>query len=165
MKNSGCIILDTGTTTLEVAKCLKPSKNLRVITDSLEIAYELKDRENITVLISGGILNHNSYNMYGTFGEYMLSNMHAQICVMGATGLTIREGLTKHEIEALPIRKKMIDISHEVVCVVDSSKFDYSGLVSICPIDRIDVVITDSGIKSDTKKMLENLGIKVILSD
>jgi len=165
IENSGCAILDAGTTTLEVARCLKPRKPLRIITDSIEIAYELRDRENVTVLVTGGILRNESYNLYGGFGEYMLNAMHAQVCVMGASGLTLREGLTKHDIEALPIRQKMIEISHDLVCLADSSKFDVTGLVSICPIDRVDTLITDNGIKPEFKKALEDMGIEVIIAE
>lgn len=164
IEDSGCIILDAGTTTLEVARHLKPKNMLRVITDSIEIAYELKDRENMTVLVTGGILSTGSYNMYGSFGEHAMSNMHAQVCVMGATGITLREGLTKHDIEALPIRKKMVEISHRIICVADSKKFGYMGLVSICPINMVDVLVTDDGIKPDFKKGLEDLGIEVVIA-
>lgn len=163
IENSGCIILDAGTTTLEVAKYLRPKVPLRVITDSIEIAYELRDRENVVVLITGGIMRPDSYNLYGGFAEQMLSSMHAEVCVMGAIGLSLREGLTKHIIEALPIRQKMVEISHRLICVADSSKFDVTGLVSICPIERIDVIITDNGIEPAFKNSLEELGIEVII--
>jgi DeoR/GlpR family transcriptional regulator of sugar metabolism len=42
-------------------------------------------------------------------------NMHAQICVMGAVGIGVRAGLTKHDVEAFPIKKRMIDISHQLI--------------------------------------------------
>jgi len=161
--DSGCLILDGGTTTLEVARHLKPRKPLRVITDSIEIAYELRDRENVTVLVTGGILKPEAYNLYGGFAEHMLRSMHAQVCVMGVIGLTIQEGLTKHDIEALPIRQKMVEISRQLICVADSSKFGVTGLVSVCPVDQLDTLITDDGIQPDFKKALENLGIKVVI--
>ena len=163
VSEAGCIILDNGTTTLEVARQLFPKKSLRVITDSIEIAYELRDRENVSVLVTGGLLRAGTYNLYGSFGEDMLGSMHAQVCVMGAIGLSLREGLTKHDIEALPIRKKMVEISHKLICVADSSKVNVTGLVSVCPIDRIDVLITDSAIDSNFKQAIENIGIKVII--
>lgn len=160
---SGCIVLDNGTTTLEVARNLRPSQPLRVITDSIEIAYELRDRNNITVLVTGGILRHDAYNLYGTFAEHMLESVHAQVCILGASGFTIKEGLTKHDVEALPVRKKMIEISHKIICIADSSKFGVTGLVSVCPADRVDVLVTDSGIDLEFKKSLEDMGIEVII--
>lgn len=160
---AGCIILDTGSTTLEVARQLFPRQALQVITDSIEIAYELRDRENVSIIVTGGLMRAGSYGLYGSFGEEMLESMHAQACVMGAIGLSLREGLTKHDIESLAIRKKMVEISHQLICVADSSKFNVTGLVSVCPVDRVDVLITDAGIDPKFKQALENIGIKVIV--
>ena len=160
--DAGCIVLDAGTTTLTVARYLHPQRPLRVITDGIEIAYELRDRENVTVYVCGGILHPLSYNLCGGIGEQMLDNMHAQICVMGAVGIGVRAGLTKHDVEAFPIKKRMIDISHQLICVLDSSKINVTGLYSVCPIDRVDVVITDSAIHKDTQTALEAAGCKVI---
>lgn len=165
IENCGCIIIDAGTSTLEVAKYLRPKEPLRVITDSIEIAYELKDRENVVVLVTGGIMRPDSHNLYGGFAEQMLSSMHAQVCVMGAIGLSLREGLTKHIIEALPIRQKMVEISHKLICIADSSKFDLTGLVSVCPVERVDVLITDNGIDPVFKNALEELGVEVIIAE
>jgi len=163
VENAGCIILDNGTTTLAVARNLRPVQPLKVITDSIEIAYELRDRNNITVLITGGILRHDAYNLYGSFAEHMLDSVHAQVCILGASGFTIKEGLTKHDVEALPVRKKMVDISHKLICVVDSSKIGVTGIVSVCPAERVDMLITDSGIDSEMKERLENIGVEVII--
>ena len=165
VQDSGCIVLDAGTTTLEVAKYLKPRKPLRVITDGLQIAYELKDRENVIVLLTGGILKADAYNLYGGFAEQTIENLHAQACVMGAIGLSLREGLTKHDIEAMPVRQKMIDISHRLICVADSSKIDVTGLVTICPMERINTLITDAGIDPSFQRGLEELGVEVIVAD
>lgn len=161
--DAGCLILDAGTTTLEVARHLNPTKPLRVITDSVEIAYELRNRETVNVLVTGGILNSDAYNLYGSFAEQMLQSMHAQVCVMGAIGLTAQEGLTKHDIEALPIRQRMVEISRQLICVADSSKLSVTGLVSVCPIERVDVLITDDGIGPDMRKELEDAGVKIII--
>lgn len=164
VENMGCMILDAGTTTLEVARSLYPSQPLRVITDSVEIAYELRNRDNVTVLVTGGIMNSEAYNMYGGFAEQMLRSMHAQVCVMGAVGLTVQEGLTKHDIEALSVRQKMLEISRKLICVADSSKLGVTGLVSVCSIDRLDVLVTDEGIPTEMKETLESLGITVVVA-
>lgn len=164
IENAGCIVIDNGTTTLEIAKQLFPENPLRVITDSVEIAYELRGRENITTLVTGGIIHPQSYSIYGSFGEEMLKKMHAQICVMGATGFSIKEGLTKHDIEALQIRKTMIDISHQLICVADSSKINVTGLVSVCPIDRVNILITDDQVDEKFKKEFEAIGGQVIIA-
>jgi DeoR family transcriptional regulator of aga operon/DeoR family fructose operon transcriptional repressor len=84
---------------------------------------------------------------------------------MGAIGLSQREGLTKHDLEALSVRRKMIEISHKLICVADSSKIDVTGLVTICPIERINTLITDRRISPEYMKALEGIGIEVIIAD
>lgn len=163
VSDAGCIILDAGTTTLEVARNLFPKNVLRVITDSVEIAYELRNRENVIVIMTGGMLNQGTCNLYNGMGEEFLKSMHAQVCVMGAIGFSLKGGLTKHEIESLSLRKKMIEISIQIVCIADSSKFKADGLISICPADIVDVLITDVGISPALKQSFEEIGIKVII--
>lgn len=165
VENAGSIILDAGTTTLEVARALKPAQPLRVITDSVEIAYELRDRENIVVIVTGGVMRPHAYNLFGGMGEQMLAGMHAQICVMGCSALSLEEGLTKHDIESMPIRRKMVEISRQLIAVVDSSKFGKTGLVSICPVTRISTLITDSGIDPVFRSALESAGVQVIVAE
>ncbi|MDK2927551.1 MAG: hypothetical protein PWR31_1241 [Bacillota bacterium] len=163
--NAGSIILDAGTTTLEVARALNPVQPLRVITDSVEIAYELRDKENIVVIVTGGIMRPHAYNLFGGMGEQMLAGMHAQICVMGGSALSLEEGLTKHDIESMPIRRKMVEISRQLIAVVDSSKFSKTGLASVCPVTRINVLVTDSGIDSAFRSAIEKAGVQVIVAE
>jgi len=163
ISDAGCIILDAGTTTLEVARNLYPKKVLRVITDSIEIAYELRNRDNVIVIMTGGLLRQGTCNLYDGLGEEFLKSMHAQICVMGAIGFSLKSGLTKHEIESLSLRKKMIEISIQIMCIADSSKFSADGLVSVCSADLVDVLITDAGISPSLKQSFEENGVKVIV--
>lgn len=165
VEDVGTVILDAGTTTLEVARALNPSQKLRVVTDSLDIAWELRDRENVTVILSGGILRKGAYNLYGSMAEQAMAGLHAQLCVMGCSGLTLEEGLTKHDIEAEFVRKRMVEASQRLVVVADSSKLGVTGLVSICALEEIDVLVTDKEIPAEFQQMLEEHGIQVIIAD
>lgn len=165
IEGSGTAILDSGTTTLEVARCLNPREHLRIVTDSVEIAWELRDRENITVILTGGVMRKNAYNLFGTLAEQSLMGLHAQVCVMGCSGLTLEEGLTKHDIEALPVRRRMIEVSRQLIVVADSSKLGRTGLASICEIERVDTLITDPEISPEFKRGLEGHGVEVIIAE
>lgn len=165
VEGAGSIILDAGTTTLEVARALNPTQALRVITDSVEIAYELRDRQNVVVIVTGGIMRPHAYNLFGGMGEQVLSGMHAQVCVMGGSALSLEEGLTKHDIESMPIRRKMVEISRQLVAVVDSSKFGKTGLASVCPVARINTLVTDAGIDPDFRRRVEDAGVQVVIAD
>lgn len=165
VERAGSIILDAGTTTLEVARALNPPQSLRVITDSVEIAYELRDRQNITVIVTGGIMRPYAYNLFGGMGEQMLAGLHAQVCVMGGSALSLEEGLTKHDVESLPIRRKMVEISRQLVAVIDSSKFEKTGVGTVCPVTRINLLVTDAGISAEFRQALERQGVKVMVAE
>lgn len=159
------VILDGGTTTLEVARALHPDRHLRVITDSVEIAWELRDREHVTVILTGGIMRRHAYNLFGSLAEQVLAGLHAEVCVMGCSGLSLAEGLTKHDIEAIPVRRRMVEVSRHLVVVADSTKLGRVGLAAVCGVDRIHTLVTDIGIPPEFRAALEERGIEVIVAD
>ncbi|BDG60156.1 DeoR/GlpR family DNA-binding transcription regulator [Caldinitratiruptor microaerophilus] len=165
LANMSTAILDGGTTTLEVARALNPTRHLRVITDSVEIAWELRDRENVTVILTGGIMRRSAYNLFGSLAEQALAGLHAEVCVMGCSGLSLTEGLTKHDIEALPVRRRMVEVSSRLIVVADSTKLGRVGLVAVCGVDRIHTLVTDSGIPPAFRAALEEQGVEVIIAD
>lgn len=160
----GTVIIDSGTTTLEVARALEPSQPLRVVTDSLEIAWELRDRANVMVIMTGGVVRPGAYNLYGPQAEQAMLGLHTQACVMGATGISPDQGLTKHDIEALPVRRRMVEASRQTIAVADSSKLGAVGLVKICDIEEIDTLVTDSGISPALQEAFERAGVRVVIA-
>ncbi|MBW8382267.1 MAG: DeoR/GlpR family DNA-binding transcription regulator [Youngiibacter sp.] len=162
VQDAACIVLDTGTTTLAVARNLRPSKLLRVITDSLDIANVLRGRENIDVILIGGVLKTDAGNLYGELALKSLEGLHAEACVVGASGLTYKEGITKHDYDAIPATKKMIEISHQLICVTDSSKVGLTGMVSVASIDMIDILVTDTGMSDGSRKKFIEAGVEVV---
>lgn len=161
----GTVILDAGTTTMEVARNLHPTDHLRVVTDSLDIAWELKDRENVTVILTGGILRAGAYNLFGPTAEQSIMTLHAEVCVMGCTGLTVEDGLFKHDIEALPVRRRMVEASRKLIVTCDSSKLGKNGLVNVCGFELIDTVVTDAEISPAFRLQLEENGVAVVIAD
>lgn len=161
----GSVVLDAGTTTTEVARALYPSQRLRVVTDSVEIAWELRNRENITVILTGGVMRPNAYNLFGTMAEQTLMGLHVQACVMGCSGLTLEEGLTKHDIEALPVRRRMVEASRQLIVVADSSKLGRIGLGSVCEIEGIHTLVTDAEIPPAFREALEQRGVSVVITE
>lgn len=160
----GAVILDAGTTTLEVARALYPSRPMRVVTDSLEIAWELKDRTNVTVILTGGIVRQGSYNLLGSLAEQAVMGLHAQVCVMGCTGLSPEQGLTKHDIEAVPVRRRMVENARQVIVVADSSKLGTIGLVKVCDLEEVNTLVTDAGLTAEQKELFEKYGVTVVIA-
>lgn len=165
IKDADTIIIDSGTTTLEVIKNLPSSlNNLTVITNALNIANQLIANQNVNLIIPGGVLRKNSLSLIGSLAEKSFKNFFVDKVFLGVDGFDTRQGISTPNMEEAYLNQIMIDIAREVIIVTDSTKFLRKSLAFICKTDRIDIVVTDSGITGDDKKRLEDAGIKVIVA-
>lgn len=161
---SDTIIVDSGTTTAEVVKNLPPLKELTVITNALNIANNLIGKPNIKLIIPGGYLRQNSHSLIGPLAEKNLKNFYVDKVFIGVDGFDVHLGIYTPNVEEAYLNQIMIEISREVILVTDSSKFLRKSLALICPIGRIDVVVTDEGISKEDQRILEDSGVKVLIA-
>lgn len=165
IKDSDTVIIDSGTTTLEIVRNLASSlDNVTMITNALNIANQLVSIPNINLIIPGGILRKNSLSLIGSLAEKSFRNFFVDKVFLGVDGFDTMNGISTPNIEEASLNQIMIDVAREVIVVADSSKFLRKSLAFICKLDRIDTVITDSGISADDRKRLEDAGIKVIIT-
>ncbi len=165
VKDSDTVIIDSGTTTLEVVKNLATTlNNVTIISNALNIANQLVSNPNIHLIIPGGVLRKNSLSLIGPIAEKSFKNLYVDKVFLGVDGFDTTQGISTPNIEEAYLNQIMIEVAREVIVVTDSSKFLRKSLAFICKLDRIDIVITDSGISADDKKRLEDGGIKVIVA-
>jgi DeoR family transcriptional regulator, aga operon transcriptional repressor len=160
---SDIIIIDSGSTTAEMVRNLPNLQDLTVITNAINIANQLVSRPNVNVLIPGGYLRKNSLSLVGPQAEKSLRNFNVDKAFLGVDGFDTRHGIYTPNVEEARLNEIMIEISREVILVTDSSKFLKRSFAFICPVNEIDKVITDSGIRSDDQKRLEDAGVEVII--
>ena len=158
------IILDAGTTTMEIAKNLIKFKNLTVITNALNIAIRLADLKNIKLVIPGGILRQNTFSLVGPSAEESIRNFYCDKVFLGANGIDSRYGISTTSIEESYLNRYMIKIAREVVLVVDSSKFLQRTFTFVAPISAFNAIITDEDIPSEEQSRLEQAGVDVIIA-
>jgi len=162
IKDHEYILLDAGTTTLQVARCLT-GKQLTVATNSVYIALELLRMPQIEVIILGGIVRTPSTSVIGPYAEKMLREHYFHKLFLGVDGFDLKHGLTTmHSLEA-HINRCMIESAQQTIVVTDSSKFGKWGMSRICQVTDIHMVITDAGIPSTIHRALEELGIHVMV--
>ncbi|MHB2147955.1 transcriptional repressor AgaR [Calditrichota bacterium LG25] len=157
------IILDSGTTTQEIAKNLGHFKELTVITNALNIAHLLADYTNIRVLVPGGILRKNALSLVGPMAESAIKNYYCDKLFLGVDGIDARFGISTPNVEEAYLNRIMISVSREVYVVTDSSKFNKRSFAFIAPMEKINAVITDQNIPPQEREKLEKLGLQVIL--
>jgi DeoR family transcriptional regulator of aga operon len=157
------IIIDSGTTTLELAKNLNEFENLIVITNALNIASQLVNSEKIKVIMLGGMIRQNSLSLIGPIAENNVKNYFCDKLFIGVDGIDSHYGITTPNAEEAHLNKMMIEISKEVIVLADSSKFLKRSFAFISPVSKINTVITDNNIPPDELTNLQNQGVKVII--
>ncbi len=165
IQDGDTIILDSGTTTMEIAKNLGNFKNLTVITNALNIAQQLADFTNIRVLVPGGILRKNALSLVGPMAETAIRNYFCDKLFLGVDGIDAQYGISTPNVEEAYLNRIMIDISREVFVVTDSSKFNKRSFALIAPMAKVNGVITDAHIPEAEKERIEKQGIQVIIAD
>jgi DeoR family transcriptional regulator of aga operon len=162
INDNDTIIIDSGTTTIEIAKNLSRIKNLTVITNALNIASQLIQDE-IKVILLGGILRTASLSLTGPIGENSIKNFYCDKCFLGVDGIDSQSGIYTPNLEEAHLNRMMINASKEVIIVTDSNKFKRKSFAHIAPITKVNMIVTDSKIPENELKNLQSMGIKVIL--
>ena len=164
VKEHDTIIIDSGTTTMALAKNLENLKEVTVICNALNIISQLAQTKSVNLIVPGGYLRKSSSSLVGPLAEKNLHNLYVDKVFLGVDGFDTRHGIYTPNIEEAHFNEIMIEIAKEVIVICDSSKFFRRSLAFICGISQISYVITDNGIQDEDRKRLEDAGIKVIIA-
>lgn len=155
------IILDSGSTTSLLAKEIMHFQRLTVITNAINIANELVETDVEVILIGGSLLKKSS-TLVGPLADDTLRKITADKLFMGVDGFDFETGLTTPNIHEAKTSRVMMEISGEVIVVVDSSKFGRRSLGVISKLKEVDKIITTKKLTEEELKKLNNDGIEVI---
>ena len=158
------VILDSGTTTVEIAAHLKVLnlRPLTVITHALNIALELADAPGVSVIVVGGLLRPVSHSLVGPQAEAMLANLHADLFFLAVDGLDLEAGPSTPDVLEAQLNSSMARAAKEIVVVADSSKLGRQSVSRIGPI-KIDRLITDRRAPAEFVDALRKRGVQVSL--
>jgi len=157
-------ILDSGTTSLQVARHLKQQglKGVTVVTNALNIANELSDASDLSLIMIGGVLRELSNSFVGPQAERMLSQLHADHCFLGVDGLDPEYGPTTPDLLEAQLNALMIRVSNDVTVVADSSKIGKRSLSAIGGIGSVHRLVTDDRIAPAMLDALRAKGLEVL---
>lgn len=161
IKDGEVILLDAGTTTIEVARALKDIQNLTVITNDLKIALELSESSEVKVFCLGGQVQNGLGAIYGSTAQDFLTNIRVNTCFLASSSVDFDWGISSPTIEKANLKKEMIRIADQIVLVADHSKFYKKSFARIEDVDVIDVIITDQEFDEDTRNLLRNKEIEI----
>ena len=159
------IILDSGTTTAEIARRIRTLdlKSINVITNALNIAALLVDVPAVRLIMPGGILRRESNSLSGPMAEAALANLQADRLYLGADSLDPGIGVMTPHLAEAELNAEMIRISRQVVVVADSSKLRRRNISLIAKVEQINVLITDRAAPAEAVEALRQRGVEVRL--
>jgi DeoR family transcriptional regulator of aga operon len=165
IRDGETIILDSGTTTAEIARALRKTdlKSINVITNALNLAALLMDVPAVRLIVPGGILRRESNSLSGPMAEAALANLQADRLYLGADGLDPEIGVMTPHLPEAELNAQMIRISRQVVVVADSSKLIRRNISLIAKVQQIHMLITDRAAPVQAIEALRSRGVEVRL--
>jgi len=158
------LIIDSGSTTTEVAKNLGKKRDLRVITNALNIALLLGTAPSCEIMVTGGDFKAPTLSLTGEKAARFFDQIHVDKLFLAAGGVSFTMGLTYPGIADLPVKKAMIDAASTVYLVADSTKIDKVSFASLGGIELVGCLITDDGISDDYRAKFEQRGVTVVIA-
>ncbi len=158
------VFLGSGTTVLEVARNLRDRKNLTVITNSLPVLNMLAGIKGIAVISLGGMLRDSELSFIGHLTEQALAEIRVDKVFMGTRGLSLEHGLTNDYLEETLTDRAIIKIGREVIIVADHTKVNRVSTVLLTSIKSIHVFVTDLQVDKKFVQALKRQKIQVIKS-
>ncbi|USX25334.1 transcriptional repressor AgaR [Oxalobacteraceae bacterium OTU3CINTB1] len=159
------VIIDSGTTTISLARHLRNAQNITVMTNGLNIAWELADAAGVDLILTGGLLRKQSLSIQGLQAEACLQAYNFDKLFLGVDGFDLKFGVTTHHEAEASLNHKMVDRAKQVIVLADASKFGCVSLHRIVQLNRVHTVITDAGISREYRDGLLNAGIELLIAD
>jgi DeoR family transcriptional regulator of aga operon len=165
IRDGQTIVIGSGTTTFALAQVLVDRADLTVVTNALDIARALQDRDGIEVIVLGGSLRPGMHSLLGHLTEVGAQTMHAETLFMGIPAVSIEQGLMSDHTPEVLTDRALRRMAGHVVLLADSTKFRRTGPAYVFGLEEINTVVTDEGIEDDVASSLEGHGITVLIAE
>jgi len=163
VKPKQTVMVDCGSTVLEVARHLPEDAAISVVTTSLCVAEELHGTS-IEVVLLGGLLRSRFPSVCGPLTEMLLGDLHADWLFVGCDGASSTDGFYMYDVNVSSLEQSMIRIADRVVVVTESDKFGRHSFARYATPREVHFVVTDDGLSATDRSQLERQGVKVVIA-
>lgn len=146
--NGDCIFLDSSTTAQYLCSEIS-GKKITVISNSIKVLSELSGNKNITLISTGGSLQHSSLSFVGRTAIQSLSNYYVDKAFISCRSVSIEKGLSDGDEQQADIRRLIIQNANAVFLIADHTKFGKVSFVNICGYENVDAIIMDTELSDD----------------
>lgn len=159
VEDGDSIILDASSSVFHLAHHLQERRNLRVVTNGIEVARQLSQNPYNTVILVGGLLGSDGNSITGLLSDLFLKDLHVKKAFVSCSGFTVQEGLTEVNIHEAQLKRKMIGCANKIIALVDSSKFGKIDLTLFAKSNQISHLFTDDKLRFEEEKQMQDAGI------
>lgn len=164
VNNGDCIFIDSGSTTYQMTPFLLGKEKLTVVTNSLPVAFDLIG-STIEVMIIGGRVRHSEKSVTSNDFLFRFDHLNINKAFICASGVTLEKGISDFSLEEAMTRKQLINISQTVYVATDSTKFNKDVAIQVCPLEEVDMILTDNGLPKETLHQFTEAGIQLEVVD
>jgi DeoR/GlpR family transcriptional regulator of sugar metabolism len=157
------IAIGSGSTALEFARVLVDHR-LTVITNALDVANVLLDRDGIELIVLGGVVRPRMHSMLGHLAELATSELRADILFMGIGAISVEQGLMNDSVPEILIDRALRRMARSVVVLADASKFEQVAPGFVFGLDEVDVLVTDDSVPAATLAAVRERGVRVVVA-
>ncbi|MCL1896011.1 MAG: DeoR/GlpR family DNA-binding transcription regulator [Clostridiales bacterium] len=159
------IFLDAGTTVSLVCEFLPQDREIFVVTNSSECVAKLADKENITLISTGGVLHRKTKAFTGENAMNTLKSAALNKAFISAFAVSEKYGVMDSNVDEASLNRVALEKAAEAFLLADASKFGKIAYINVCPIDAISTIITDSRLDKETIASLERIPVTIVLAD
>lgn len=143
VEDGDIIVLDTGTTTLQIAHHIRQRRNITVITNDFMIAKSLEDVESVQIVLLGGVVKKGYHCAVAINGRSLLDTLNIDKAFMGVNALSLKQGACAADIMLAETKRSMVEHANQVIVVCDHSKLGNTSLAQFATPAQIDTIVLD----------------------
>ncbi len=161
------IVIDVGTTTLELAKAISGKERLTVLTNSIAVAYHLMESLNEgrfsgKIIVIGGELNPGQQSMSGATGEQIMTQFRVDKAFLSVGGMSVKRGISDFDLNETMMSRRMAEAAEQTIVLADDSKIDKEAFVEILPIRGVNTIVSNVAPPADWLSVLKSHHIQWI---
>lgn len=143
IRDNSALFIDSGSTSLHVARSLRGHRQLSVITNAVDVAQELCSINNNRVFLAGGEMDQDYRATFGAEAEAFLGRFTPEVAILSIGAIDPKMGLMDFHLGEASIKRRMAALARYVILVADVTKLGRQGLVQTCPCDAVDLFVTN----------------------
>lgn len=152
------ILIDAGTTAVEMVPFLTEVDDITIVTNALNVAAAVGAHLRCRLILLGGTYSRTSSSTLGPQALHALSEFNISRLFLGTQAFDAASGLTDTTTEIAQMKRAMIDASREVYLLADSSKWEKAGFIKVAPLNKVHHVLSDSALPAAAIRAIKEAG-------